>query len=259
MTQFSTLYGRLLTQELGSEDSTVLFTDARRKAGINDGQREFADLTECLVRVSTVTIAGGTGEYDLTALSSGKFVRLAPDQSIEFHYTDASSLTTYLSGPDLPQTTVRWLNTYEPGWRGSTVASSVMQLPAKFYLRADGPHLWLGFTPCPSTGSSAAAQAVVPYVSLPTDLTSDTSEPFTVNSSVRTDLRMFHMACVHYAAHQLEKLRRDYDASDRQLQRFMGFVQRYVQSARRKGGSMLSYARNHFQRGAGDRGADPRR
>jgi hypothetical protein len=54
MTQFSSLWGRLLTQELGTDDSTQLFTDARRKAAINDGIREFADLTECFVRTSTL-------------------------------------------------------------------------------------------------------------------------------------------------------------------------------------------------------------
>ena len=32
---------------------------------------------------------------------------------------------------------------------------------------------------------------------------------------------------VHYAAHQLEKLRRDEQASDRQLQKFLGYVQQY--------------------------------
>ena len=48
MTLFSSLYSARLDRELGTDDSTVLFTTARRKAAINEGQAEFADLTECL-------------------------------------------------------------------------------------------------------------------------------------------------------------------------------------------------------------------
>jgi hypothetical protein len=248
MTQFSSLYGRLLTQELGSEDSTVLFTDARRKAGINDGLQEFADLTECLVRTSTITVTGGTREYDLNAMSSGEFVRLAPKQSVEFHYTDASSRTQYLSGPDLPQVTLQWLDAHEPGWRNSTAISSGGVLPQRYYLRPDGPALFMGFEPCPSTGSSASAQVLVPWISRAPSLTSDTAEPYTVNSSVRTDLRVYHIAAVHYAAHQLEKLRRDDQASDRQLQKFLGYVTRYLQSTRQKAGQTLTYTKHYFRR-----------
>lgn len=260
MPNLSTLAGRLLTQELGSEDSTVLFTDARREAAVNDGLREFADLTECLVRVSSVTITGGTGEYDLnsTLIAGQDFIRLAPDQAVEFHYTDASSLTVYISGPDLPQRTVRWLDATEPGWRNSTQISSGMQVPRCFYERSAGPARFLGFYPVPSTGSSASAKALVPYIAHSPVITS-TQQPYTFNSSVRLDLRPYHMAAVHYAAHQLEKLRRDDAASDRQLQKFMGYVQRYWQATRRKGGSALTYARSYFRRGDSLVARDPRR
>lgn len=257
--QFSTLYGRLLDQELGTADSTVLFTDARRKAGINDGLREFADLTECFVRVSSVTVTGGTGEYDLhstAVIADQDFVRLAADQAVEFHYTDASSFTQYLSGADLPERTVRWLDTYEPGWRDSTSVSSGAQVPSVFYQRGDGGAWLLGFYPVPSTGSSASAKALVPYVADPQPLTSDTQEPFTVSGNIRRDLRPYHRAAVHYAAHQLEKLRRDEQASDRQLQKFMGYVSRYLQSLRKKGGSALTYARRYLR--PAERGVDPR-
>ena len=247
---FETMFGIQLDHELGSVDSTVKFTTARRHAAINEGCAEFADLTECLIRVSTVTITGGTAEYDLhsSAVIAGQdFVRLAADQPVEFHYTDASSRTQYMAGDDLPERTVRWLNQHEPSWRDSTSATGA-QLPQIFYLRPDGGALNLGFYPMPSTGSSASAKAVVPYVAFPTPLTADTSQPFTVNSSVRLDLRPYHQALVHFAAHQLEKLRRDDQAADRQLQKFMGYVTRYLQSMRRKGGVSLTFARNYFRR-----------
>jgi len=151
------------------------------------------------------------------------------------------------------------LDDNEPGWRLSTVASSVSQLPQLYYLRPDGGSLYLGFWPPPSTGSSEAAVARVPYVARPPVLTSDTSEPFTVNGVVRTDLRDYHQAIVHYAAHQLEKLRRDDQASDRQLQKFQGYVQRFIANTRRKGGQVLSLVRTYFRPRRSTLGEDPRR
>jgi hypothetical protein len=264
MTQFSSLWNRLLTQELGTDDSAQLFTDARRQAGINDGIFEFADLTECFVRVATITWPGGTGEVNLHAssiLADQDFVRIAAKQSVTFRYTDAAGNVTVLAGSDLPQTDVAWLDRYEPGWQISTVASSLQQLPQKFYLRPNGGALLLGFWPTPSTGSSASIAVTVPYVAKPPVLqsTDATAEPYTVSTGVRADLRIYHRASVHYAAHQLEKLRRDDQASDRQLQRFLSYVTRYAQAMRQKGGTALTFARTYFRRSLGrDDVQDPR-
>lgn len=264
MTQFSSLYTARLDRELGTDDSTVLFTTTRRKQAINEGVAEFARLTECCQRRATATLTGGTGEYDLNAtavIPGGDFASFSKED-VEFRYTDASSNLTILSGDTLPRRDVHWLNRYEPGWRNDTTASSVQQLPRHYYVRADGPALFLGFTPIPCTGSSASAAAIIPYIATPALLTSDTSEPFTFNSSVRTDLRPYHQGLVHYAAHSLEKLRRDDQASDRQLQKFLGYVSRYLQDLRVKGGRAVMLGRNYFsRRGTGwdeDRG-DPRR
>jgi len=103
-------------------------------------------------------------------------------------------------------------------------------------------------------------KALVPYVAKPPVMSNSTSEPFTVSGSVRADLRMYHQASVHYGAHQLEKLRRDDQASDRQLQRFLSYVTRYMQSMRQKGGTALTFARTYFRRsvGASDDVQDPR-
>jgi hypothetical protein len=262
VTQFSTLWNRLLTQELGTDDSTALFTDARRQAGINDGVVEFADLTECYVRVSSVTWPGGTQEIDLnsTYVAGLDFVRLAAKQSPEVRYTDAAGNVQVMAGDDLRQVDVAWLNRYEVGWQISTVASSVAQIPDRFYLRPDGGALYFGLFPCPSTGSSASIKVLIPYVARPAVLSNSTSEPYTAGTAVRTDLRLYHRAAVHFGAHQLEKLRRDDAASDRQLQRFLSYVTRYLQNTRQKGGTALTFARTYFRRsiGSGDRGSDPR-
>ena len=258
MTDLSTLSGRLLTQELGDADSTVLFTDARREAAVNDGVQEFADLTECYIKQSTITVTGGTAEYDLnstTLLPAGDFVRVAK-QGVEFWYIDASSNLTQLSGDDLPRRDIEWLNRFEPGWRESSVTSSVQQTPVCYYERADSGAHYLGFMPTPCTGSSASASAVVPYVAFPPVLTASTHVPF----NGRADLKPYHMAAVHFAAHQLEKLRRDDAASDRQLGKFMGYVTRYLQALRPKGGQHITAARSYWRKtmGLGDRPKDPR-
>lgn len=250
MTIFSSLYGTRLDRELGTDDSTVLFTTARRQQAINEGLREFADLTECLTRWISITVTGGTNEYDLNStllIPAGDFVRFAKEP-VEFQYTDASSNVTILTGDELPRRDIRWLDRYEPGWRLSTTASSVMQLPAYHYVRPDGGAYYLGFTPGPSTGSSASALIRLPYVAAAPVLSSGADEPYTFNSSVRADLRIYHQASVHYGAHQLEKLRRDDQASQMQLEKFLGYVTRYLGNLRVKGGRTISLARSYFRR-----------
>lgn len=262
MPTFSSLYTTYLTHELGTEDSTTLFTDSRRKTALKRGIQEFCDLTECLARTVTLTVTSTAAEYDLN-VSPGDFARIAAGQSVVFQYTDASSNVTTLAGKDdFPQWTVAKLDQYDPGWRDSSVSTS-MQVPSKWYLRPDGAALYLGFTPPPSSGSSASMLAKVPYVPYVNSI-STSSEPFTYGStastSVRVDLRPYHMAPVHYAAHQLEKLRRDDQASDRQLQKFLGYVQRYTQNLRQKGGTALTFTRTYFRRSlsADNRPEDPR-
>lgn len=252
MTLFSSLYTGRLDRELGTDDSTVLFTTARRKAAINEGQEQFADLTECLLRRSTLVMTGGTAEYDLnstTVIPGGDFVRWGKEQ-VAIRYTDASSNVSVISGDDLPRRDIPYLNRYVPGWQHSTVSTVTgQQLPEFTYERIDAGARYIGFYPTPSTGSSATMEAIIPYVARPTPMASDTNEPFTVSSGVRGDLRGFHQALVHYAASQLEKLRRDDQASDAQMQRFMSYVQRYTAQARTKGGNVVGTARAYFNRG----------
>lgn len=259
MTQFSSLYGSYLDEELHSADSTILFTTARRKAGINKGLAEFADLTECFTKQSTLVWVGGTAETDLNStITAGDFVRLSKEQ-VQFRYTDASSNETVLVGDDdLPRREVEWLNRYEPGWQVSTVASSAEQFPSAYYERMENHQRLLGFWPVPSTGSSCSIKVLVPYIARPTPLTSDTQEPFATASGYRTDLRPYHQAAVHYAAFQLEKLRPDLEASRGQLAIFMTYVARFVQNSRVKGGTFINPARRYFQTRANRPPVDPR-
>lgn len=254
MTQFSSLYRSRLDEELGNEDSTVLFTTARRKNAINRGVKEFADLTGCLVRRITFAVTGGTAEYDLnstTVIPAGDFAGFQKD-GIEFRYTNASSQLTILARDDLPRRDIDWLNQNEPGWRQSTVASSIIQLPRFHYVRMDGPAYLLGFTPTPSTGSSASAAAMLTYLADAPVMVNDTDEPYTFSTGVRFDLSIYHQGAVHYGAHVLEKLRRDDQASDRQLQKFLGYVSRFFQDQRIPGGRQIRQARSYFKRRGSD-------
>lgn len=242
---FETLYAGQLDYELGGNDSVVLFTTARRKAAINAGLREFSELTECWTRTASITCSNAVATYSLTSTSNipaGDFVRLCVDGP-EYQYTDASSNVTYTHGDDLPRRDVEWLNAHESGWRDSTGAIT----PQSYYLDQDGGSMSLGLYPPPTISTGTAGVLNVPYVARPSSMTSTSAIPYTDTSgAVRSDLEPYHQALVHYAAHQLEKLRKDTEASDRQLTKFIGYVTRYLQNTRKKGGESLRPARSYF-------------
>ena len=247
---FERLYSDLLDYELGTNDSVVLFTTARRKSCINEGLREFADLTECWTRESTIACSNGVATYSLHStvnVPDLDFIRVTADGPT-YRYTDASSNVTYLAGDDLPRRQETWLNVEEPGWPGSTGAT----YPSAWYLTAQDGNLSLGFYPPPSASTGCAAVATLPYVARPSSLVSTSAVPFTDAAGVtRADLRPYHQALVHYAAHKLELLRKDTDASDRQMQKFLGYVQRFVQQKRKPAGDQVRPARNYFGRSHG--------
>lgn len=261
MPNFSSLTGRLLDQELHSEDSTVLFTTAKRHNAINEGCREFAKLTGCYQRQSSITITGGTGEYNLlstTIIPSGDFLAFT-NTGPEFRYTDASSNTQVLAGDDFPQRAIEWLHRYEPGWQISTQASSIAQLPQYWYDRPESGRRIFGMYPVPSTGSSASAEVLLTYRAKPPAMSSTGDLPYTdTNGLIRRDLEDYHQGIVHYAASQLEKLRPDDQASATQLQKFLGYVTQYLQDHRIRRGTHTTPMRAYFRRGNSVQGEDPR-
>jgi hypothetical protein len=250
---FSNLYSSRLDRELGTDDQSLLFTTARRKSAINEGLTEFADLSECLTRWVAVAITDGVMEYNLnstTTIPGGDFVRLAKED-LSYVYQDASSQVSVATGDAFVRRDVGWLNRYQPGWSLATVSTGVQQIPSIYFLRPDEEALWLGFTPVPGLGSSASANVLVPYLAASPILTSDTQEPYTFTLGSRHDLRIYHQAAVHYAAHQLEKLRRDDQASDRQLQKFLSYLARYAAATRVKGGRTINTVKSYFGRRGG--------
>ena len=251
MATFKNLWKSELSIQLNNSDTSVLFTSTRRQQAINDAVEEFADLTECLIRQSTIACSCNTREYML--LSSGvlggstDFTRLAK-QGVEYHHVSShagsSARTRTVAGDEFPRRDIEWLNRAEPGWRESTTPC---ELPTGYYLRADGGNLYLGLKDVPDIGSSETGKVLVPYVARPAPITSSAAEPFTVNSSVRTDLRIYHRAFPHYAAYKLLPLIGDLQGANQQLQTFLGYVARYTQNQRPKGGQHVTLARSYFR------------
>lgn len=251
MATFEQLWRTRLDVELNSV-STVLFTGARRQQAINDAQVEFADLTECYIRQSSVTCSCNVTEYQL--LSSGvlggstDYVRLA-QQGVEYLHTDSNGRLTQTAGPeDFPERPIHWKNREDRNWRESTTPTLT---PTGYYLRPDGGNLYIGLNEPPRIGSSEAAEIRVPYVALPAPMTSSSAEPYTVNSSVRTDLRVYHQALPHFAAYRLLPLQGKVQEAQTQLQLFLSYVTRYQQAQRPRGGQTVSFARNYFREAQG--------
>lgn len=246
MPQFSNLYSSRLTMELGTDDSTRLFTTGRRKNAINAGLLQFADLTECLLRESTVTSSHGVREYDLlstvTLAGSSAYLRLSK-QGPEYHFSDSAARIMYVAGENFPRREIEWLNQNSPGWRGSTGGT-----PGGYYERIDGGHRYFGVDVPPQIVSTAgeSGQFVIPYVAKPPVLTSDTDMPFMVGGVYRGDLEPFHQAAVHFAASDLEKLRVNTQAVQTQIQIALGYVQRFLQTFKPKGGAQMRSARKYF-------------
>lgn len=242
---FVSLYTDRLDEELGTDDSTRLFTTRRRKFAINEGVRQFADLTECYTRQVLYTCSNGVGTYNLTSSGglSTDFIRLSKRlPEYRFVSSGASGSTQFVAGPDLRRTTEQWLDIYEPGWENSTGGT-----PRYWYERNEGGQRLIGLYPPPKIGTSQTATLRVPYVARPSSMTDDTHVPFTDSTlGTRTDLREIHQAFAHYGAYQLEKLRMQTQESGQQLQAFMGYVQRFIGALRPKGGTTVKAARNYF-------------
>lgn len=257
MPQFDDLYGPRLNLELNSSDSNTLYTSTRRQQGINDGIAEFAALTECYTRQSSISISCGTTEYLL--LSSGvlggstDFTRFAK-QGLEYRVRSSGGSSArwlvWLTGDDFPEKPLEWRNRQYPGWRMSTSPTT----PSGYYRRADGGNLYFGLDATPKVGSSERAEVLVPYVARPVPLASSTDVPFTVGGATRFDLGEYHQAAVHYAAYKLLPLIGDEPGSQSQLQKFLGYVTRFFQNQRPKGGTQVQLSHNYLRAARRGRG-----
>ena len=252
MPAFSHLFSSALTQELGDGDSTRLFTTGRRQDAVNRGLLEFADLTECFLRQSTIALVSGTREYNLlstTNIPGNDYLRLSGKSLPEYVFTNDTGKITRLTGlDDFPFRSIGWLNQNDPGWRDSTG-----DVPSAYYERFDGGRRFFGLDRPAVFDSSETANIVLPYVARPQTMTDDTHVPFFIASTaagastgIRTDLEPYHQAAVHYAAYELEKLRINTEAVQTQWQLFINYIQRFMAAGRPKGGTQLRFGRSYF-------------
>lgn len=235
---FETLYGTELDRELATTDTTVRFTTARRKAAINAAQLEFAKRTHCLTRQTTVALSDGTQEYDLEA-TIADFGGISA-QGVSIRITDSNANVRYIEGDDLIETTVERLNVEESGWRAADPGT-----PVYVYLRRDGGTSNLGFHPAPDVASGDTWVALLPYWAIPADMSADADEPFTISSNTIKSLRPYHRGLVHYAAHDLEKLRKDVERQAMQLQLFEGYIAEYEQAMKPMRGTKVRFAKTY--------------
>jgi hypothetical protein len=252
MPTFGDLIGPFLRRELNQPlpANDPLFTSTVIAQATNDGYLEFAALTECWVRRSTLTVSDDVAEYVVSTIAD--FARVAKDGLPEYHQTSSGGYTTILAGHDFQRRDELWLNRFEPGWRQSTSQGN----PMAWYLRNDAGRQVIGLDTRPDVGSSESAKLVFPYVARPEPMTASTQVPFTdTDGRTRVDLIEYHQAIAHYAAYKLFPLVGDTEGSQSQLQKFLGYVQRFLGNVRPKGGSHVTMARQYFgevRRGRGD-------
>ncbi len=252
---FDALYGAQLNIELASADTTQLFTMTRRKKAVNDAQLAFARQTGCTKRYRTIAIVDGTGEYDLDALFTD-FLRLEGAPSIKI--VAASGAVTYIQGADdFPKRDPEWLDWSEPGWRASDPGT-----PSSWYERVDSGAHYLGLNPAPDVTAGDTWTLLVPYVARPVTLAGDTDVPFTIGTNPLSALDIYHQGLVHFAAAQLEPLRKNYPGAQAQMQKYASYAADYITQERKGGPDQVMVMRSYFgetMRGSGTRPSDPRR
>lgn len=153
--------------------------------------------------------------------------------------------TRYLEGDDLTVTSVSRLDVETPGWRASTPGT-----PVQTYTRRLRGALRLGLTPPPAI-TLERWQALVPYVAVPTAMSADADEPFTMNGNALRSLRPWHRALPHFAAYDLEKFRKDQARGGAQLQLFELEVAKFIGMEKPKGGQRVRLATDYRQRARG--------
>jgi hypothetical protein len=239
---FAELYGEALHHELGSEDVTELFTTVRRKAAINRACVEFARLTQCFVAdvVQPVTLA--VAAYDLDTLTTDLFVNfLARPLRLQRTTVATGSISeTRLTRRDVP-----WLDRERDGWRNSPQTG----VPDVWAFVADGGTNQVVLSPRPAVPADETWALIVPLVLNPPVMGNDNDVPFTWLGTPQMALEPYHWALAHYAASQLERLRKDPQALESQLAMFGAYVQDWKATRRPRGGDVRALqARDYLRR-----------
>lgn len=251
---FNQLYGAQLDIELGSADRTQLFKTALRQKAINDGMHNWERVTSCTPVFGTIPIVNGTPEYDLF-LTFLNYISMADNAQPSVKRVDPSGNVTWIQGDDLPRRDPVWLDNSQPGWRADPAGT-----PTGWYLRDDAGTTFIGLDPAPSVPAGWTYSLLVPYLASSDDLVNDGDQPFSINGKPFARLMPYHQALVHFAAGQLESLRKNYTAAKRQMDLYAGYIAQYSTKQRRDGPDQVVFSRNYLKESAqAARARDPRR
>lgn len=212
---FADLYGEALHHELGSYDTTQLFTTVRRKAAINRAQKEFARLGKIsLSKDITIPVVSGTLLYNLDTASANRFVAFGrPPLRLRQTVTATSARTA----TSMVLRSTAWMDEERDGWRDSAANGFPECI---VYDPRDGVN-WLAFAPKPNIPASETWDLVVPIAANAADMVLDAEVPF----DGRPDIEPFHWALAHFACAILERLRKDPDAEKSQVTKFGAYVE----------------------------------
>jgi hypothetical protein len=224
---FADLYGEALNHELGSYDTTQLFTTVRRKAAINRAVKEFARLGKIsLSKEIVIPVVSGTTTYNLDTASANRFVAFGRPPLRVRQITTATGAKAVTS---LVVRSTAYLDEAMPGWR-DTASTGFPQAIA--HDPVDGVNN-LRFTPIPSIPASETWELVVPIAANAADMVLDTEVPF----DGRPDIEPFHWGIAHFAAAILERLRKDPDAEKNQVTKFGAYVEDWTAKSTRPPGA----------------------
>lgn len=240
--QFSLLYGQQLDIELGSADRTQLFTTARRQKAINDAMHNFERITSCTPIYDSIPIVDGTAEYDLLS-NFPSYISLQDRREPSIKRVDSNNNVTWIQGDDFARRDATELDRENSGWQADPEGT-----PTFWYLREDSGTTFLGMNPPPNPAASSETWMLwVPYLAQSSDMAQDTDQPFTVAGTYFKRLVPYHQGLVHYAAGLLEPLRKNYDASQRQMNLYAGYVSQYMTKTRRDGPDQVTFANNYLR------------
>lgn len=244
---FAELYGMALDHELGSYDTTELFTTVRRKAATNRAQREFARLTQCFVVELVQPLTTGVARYDLDVLAADAFVNFMA-RPLRLRKTSASGVVE----DRLARHDEAWLDVHRPGWANTPQRGT----PDVWALDATNGVNQIALSPQPDVLGAETWALVVPVLLNPPDMVADTDKPFSWQGNAQMALEPYHWGIAHYAASLLERLRKDREAVESQLTLFGAYVQDYKATRRPRGGDLRVRQVRDYQRRARNSGSD---
>jgi hypothetical protein len=238
-----------LTIELGADDASALFTTQQRVDALNLAQGEFARETRCLGFATLWPVT--TWFYDLDTIFGDRTGHLTPTV-LWLRVRDSQGVER---DTRLEIRAPLWFDRHVPGWRIRAVPDSpgTPQVWSFFGQSAGSAGGVILIWPPPAAPSTETWSLLVQCAVQPLPMTDGSHEPFRnviTDTAAAAWLRPYHWALAHRAAAELEYLRKDTVAIQRQLAQYQGYTQQVTIAARHRGGrQIVTGYREYFRRG----------